>query len=47
MAWEIDFHPHFDVEFNALSEVVQEELLAIANALIVLGPTMGRPRADI
>lgn len=39
-------HPVFDREFQALSEAVQDELLAHAKLLELLGPTLGRPRVD-
>ena len=46
MAWEIDFHPAFETEFSALPIAVQDEILALANVLSALGPTMKRPRVD-
>jgi hypothetical protein len=46
MGWTVLFHPAFDSEFQKLSEVVQDELLAQAKLLELLGPTLGRPRVD-
>jgi hypothetical protein len=46
MAWEIDFHPDFEKEFETLSEGVRVEILALANVLSALGPMMARPRVD-
>lgn len=36
----------FDEEFGALSQPVQDELLASARLLGVFGPQLGRPHAD-
>jgi hypothetical protein len=46
MAWNVEFHPAFEPEFDELSEAVQDELLAHAKLLEKFGPTLGRPRAD-
>jgi hypothetical protein len=46
VSWTVLFHPVFDREFQALSEAVQDELLAHAKLLALLGPTLGRPRVD-
>jgi hypothetical protein len=46
VSWSVLFHPAFDSEFQALSEAVQDELLAHAKLLELLGPTLGRPRVD-
>jgi len=46
VSWTVLFHPVFDSEFQALSEAVQDELLAHAKLLELLGPTLGRPRVD-
>lgn len=46
MEWEVVFGDEFDVEFEALSEVVQDELLASARLLAMFGPQLGRPHAD-
>ena len=46
MTWDVDFHPAFDPEFDALSSEVQDELLAQAKLLEAFGPMLGRPRAD-
>jgi hypothetical protein len=40
----VTFHDEFDPEFDALSQDVQEQLLAAAHALRQLGPRAGRPR---
>lgn len=46
MVWEVVFHPAFEDEFGDLPEVVQDELLAHAQLIAVLGPQLKRPRAD-
>ena len=46
MRWSVLFHVAFDLEFDALPEAVQDELLAHARLLEKFGPTLGRPRAD-
>jgi hypothetical protein len=44
--WEVAFYEDFEPEFNALSEAVQDELLAQAKLLKNFGPQLGRPRVD-
>jgi hypothetical protein len=44
--WEVSFHEEFDTEFDALSETVQDEILAHAKLLEQFGPQLGRPRVD-
>ena len=44
--WSVLFHPAFDREFQELSQAVQDELLAHAKVLELIGPTLGRPRVD-
>ena len=46
MRWDVLFHEEFLLEFNQLSEDVQDELLAYAKLLEVRGPSLGRPHAD-
>ncbi len=46
MRWQIELHPEFEREFDALAAEVQDELLAAAGALRILGPQLGRPRVD-
>ena len=46
MAWEVVFDDEFDVEFEALPQSVQEELLASAKLLATFGPQLRRPHAD-
>ena len=41
--WEVFFHDDFDPEFDSLSEDVQDELLATADAVRKLGPAADRP----
>lgn len=41
--WKISFHDEFDLEFDGLSQDVQDELLATAKAVELLGPQAGRP----
>ena len=46
VTWEVLFHEEFEPEFDALPEVVQDELLAHGRLLQQFGPQLGRPRAD-
>jgi hypothetical protein len=46
MQWTVLLHTAFESEFAALSEVVQDELLAHAKLLETFGPQLGRPRVD-
>jgi hypothetical protein len=46
MKWEVEFHEKFEPEFEAVSEVVQDELLAKAVLLADFGPELGRPHVD-
>lgn len=46
MDWEVRFHPAFDPEFDALSNDVQDELLAQATLIETFGPFLGRPSVD-
>ncbi|MDF2810373.1 MAG: uncharacterized protein K0S56_1404 [Microvirga sp.] len=46
MAWKVAFGDELDAEFDALSEPVQDELLALARLLAVFGPQLSRPNAD-
>ncbi len=44
--WKVEFFSEFETEFQNLSEVVQDELLASLIPLKALGPMLGRPNAD-
>ena len=44
--WEVRFYPDFELEFDELSEAVQDELLAKAALLENFGPFLGRPNVD-
>ena len=44
--WTVEFHDEFDLEFDALAEAVQDELLAQLKLLEKIGPALGRPRVD-
>jgi hypothetical protein len=46
VSWTVLLHQAFDSEFQKLSESVQDELLAHAKVLELIGPTLGRPRVD-
>ena len=46
MAWTVIFGDEFDEEFEKLPQAVQDELLASAKLLGMLGPQLGRPHAD-
>jgi hypothetical protein len=44
--WKVSFGDEFAPEFDELSELVQDELLALVRVLEEFGPMLGRPRAD-
>jgi hypothetical protein len=44
--WIVEFHEEFLLEFMALSQHVQTELLAHAKLLRSFGPSLGRPSVD-
>ncbi len=46
MSWTVEFVSEFALEFNALAEEVQDELLAHARLLEEFGPMLARPHAD-
>lgn len=46
MSWSILFHDEFAAEFAALTESLQNELLAHAMLLRDFGPGFGRPTVD-
>lgn len=46
MEWKVTFAAEFDVEFEELSEAVQDELLARAKLLAAFRPRLSRPHAD-
>lgn len=46
MGWKIVFCAEFVPEFAAMSEVVQDELLAQLIVLKQFGPALGRPHVD-
>ncbi|MEI7536963.1 MAG: type II toxin-antitoxin system RelE/ParE family toxin [Comamonadaceae bacterium] len=46
MVWDVLFHDDFAVEFAALAESLQDELLAHALLLRDFGPGLGRPTVD-
>jgi len=46
MASTVLLHDDFDAEFSALSEPLQDELLAHAKLLAEFGPQLGRPTVD-
>ena len=46
IVWAIPYHDAFLPEFAALSDAVQDELLAMAELLSLHGPRLGRPHAD-
>ena len=46
MVWNVLFHDDFAVEFAALDESLQDELLAHALLLRDFGPGLGRPTVD-
>jgi hypothetical protein len=46
MSWDIIFHKDFDLEFDVLDKIVQDECLAHLNVLETFGPELGRPQVD-
>lgn len=46
MEWTIAFHDAFESEFAGLPIEAQDELLAHAKVLALIGPTLGRPHVD-
>lgn len=46
MQWTVLFHPAFQVEFDLLSEEVQDGVVAVASFLRERGPHLGRPTVD-
>jgi hypothetical protein len=46
MPWIVRFEDEFEQEFLALSQRVQDELLAAAKVLAEYGPWLGRPYVD-
>ncbi|MHA6183640.1 type II toxin-antitoxin system RelE/ParE family toxin [Pseudomonas mohnii] len=46
MKWLIEFCDEFDLEFEAMAEAVQDELLAQLKVLERFGPELGRPHVD-
>jgi hypothetical protein len=44
--WVVDFHDEFVPEYAELVEEVQDELLAVIEAIEQEGPHLGRPRVD-
>jgi hypothetical protein len=46
MPWQVAFADDFHAEYQALREVVQDELLLGVRLLEVYGPKLGRPHVD-
>ena len=46
MIWKVEFFNKFEAEFDGLSAMVQDELLAHAKVLESFGPQLGRPHVD-
>jgi hypothetical protein len=46
MAWTVEFHDDFEVEFDSMDEDIQDGLLAAAKAVQLAGPKAGRPHVD-
>lgn len=46
MAWRVEFHEDFELEFAELSDVVQDAILAPAALLEEYGPRLSRPHVD-
>lgn len=46
MSWVVEIGDEFELEFDALHEDVQTEILALSRLLQQFGPRLGRPRID-
>ena len=46
MTWNVELEPTFRVEYRALSEAVQDELVSQMARLRQCGPSLGRPAVD-
>ena len=46
MRWAVLFHQKFEIEFDSLSEEVQDEAFANIKLLERFGPVLARPRVD-
>ena len=46
MSWIINFENDFELEFDELSEIVQDECFAHLKLLERFGPELGRPHVD-
>ena len=46
MNWEIIFQDDFNLEFDELNELVQDECFANLKVLEKFGPELGRPHVD-
>lgn len=46
MNWKIIFQEDFDLEFDELNEIVQNECFAHLKVLEKFGPELGRPHVD-
>jgi hypothetical protein len=46
MPWPVLFHVAFVEEFQNFPQPIQDEIAAMAELLLVIGPTLKRPHAD-
>ncbi len=46
MAWLVEFQRDFKEDFDRLSDPVQDEILALAEKMRVIGSNMKRPASD-
>lgn len=46
MPWAVLYHDAFALELEAMTEAVQDALLASVSLLVTYGPALGRPHAD-
>lgn len=46
MSWKVEFVADFEMEFDALSNAVQDVILVKARLLELEGPNLGRPHVD-
>lgn len=46
MAWSVELHTAFKLDFDRLHEEVQDEIVALMGLLEAFGPTLSRPHVD-
>ena len=46
MAWQVEFHPAFNPEFDEFPKEIRKSLLSQISTLAERGPNLGRPAVD-